>query len=301
MRLVVLSLLCCSISCSSSSSRSVVGSGGADAGGGSAGSAAAAGGGGVAGSGGSAGGGGATGGASGSGGGAGTASSQFAQEVTASKPSAWWRFEEPSGSTVTDESGSFVGTLGGTSGSVTLGAVGVTTGSKALKLSAEDAVVDFGDNFDFDGASLLTIEMFVNPANFDQSPNLLTKYEPSNASGWATYVGSAGLNGGLRVTVFDNGQVKDLSGLLVSANTWSYVAYTYDATNLCTYLGVSGGSLLDEKCSAETTPASIPNTPASMKLGTGFQGRVDELAIYAKRLPKAELQKHYAAALADGF
>jgi hypothetical protein len=241
------------------------------------------------------------GGAAGSGGSAGAVAS-YAQAVTASKPSAWWRFEEVSGTTVKDESGTYPGTLTAAPYTVTLAEPGAIGTSKAVKFSHESAAVDFGDVFDFDGASLFTIEMFVNPSNFDDpSHNLLTKYDSGSSSGWATYVAPANAYPGLRATLFSTTPTKDVHGLLLSPTVWSYIAYTYDATNLCTYLGVSGGSSLDEKCSNYTAKFNIPNTVASMKLGTGFQGRVDELAIYVKRLPKSELQAHYAAALAEGL
>jgi hypothetical protein len=318
MRFFVWGACCLALGCTSASTNVGQGSGGgagSSGGGGVAGGAGSAGsaGSGAAGSGGLAGGGGGgaaggggapsggSGGAAGGGGGAPTL--KYPAAVLASGPASFFRFEEASGLSLADEkSTGIVGKLPSPDGGVkvTLNQPGAFPGSRALLLDA-NGEVDFGNTYSFQSDAPFTLTMFVKVAKYlnmvGAGASLLRKQAAQD--GWRTEVHmTKGPGLFLYNGVSANGQT-DVAQ--VKEQTWTYLAFRYDKTYMCVYVGEPKGSLTDY-CKLGTT--TVNTTSASMTLGgttNGHHGWVDELAIFTKGLGVQELKDHFAAANADGL
>ena len=221
---------------------------------------------------------------------------QYPEAVAASGPAAYWRFEEDHGLTVTDETGTQTGTA--TAEGVELGQPGAFSSSKALRIDKEGAYVNFGNVFSFPNGVPFTIELLVRLTTFGSgSHNLLWKYESADKSGWITQLWPGAQ--GLRVVLYNADDVTLQEGLPIQEQQWTYVAFAYSGSRLCIYRGQPPSSKVQELC--KPAQKEMAPTDAILRLGSGFQGFTDELAIYAKALPLPELEKHYAAALSEGM
>jgi len=233
-----------------------------------------------------------TGGSAGSG-----AGSAYVAAVLASKPTAYWRFEEQSGTTVADQTPSGItGTLTTTDAGTpaTLGAPGAFPSSRSIKLAGTP--VSFGDYFDYPSGLPFTVELLV---KLEQHPkdysNLLTKYGSGN--GWRTayYV-----NQGLGFIFYVNSSTASHfdSSLQLKQLEWAYVAFTFSSTEICISLG-DAPNALQTTCSPGSK--KMLGNGAPLLLGGGLQAWVDEVAIYNTELTPAELDVHYKAAMQDGM
>jgi len=227
------------------------------------------------------------------------AGSAYVAAVLASNPTAYWRFEEPSGTTVADQTPSGItGTLTTTDAGTpaTLGELGAFPSSHSIKL-AGTAAVDFGDYFDFSGGAPFTVEMLVKLEKYTNAgySNLLTKYGAGD--GWRTELNNTKgpgfilYGGNSPSSHFD-------ANLKVNELAWTYLAFTFSGSDLCIQFGAPPASLATS-CNPSSKKMSVTN--AALRLGSGLHAWVDELAIYNSAQSQTELDVHYKAAMQDGM
>jgi hypothetical protein len=224
----------------------------------------------------------------------------YASEVSADNPMAWWRFEDASsssGSSAYDTAGPYNGTY---SGDVELRA-GIS--GRAARFDGSSDSVDIGNMGPLPPRG--TIEFWMYPEVVESYRNPLTTGPLTGGTSGNHAIRLEESTGGLfRLYVGDNtGIPPDYSGNLtfdLVADRWYHVVVTWD-----TSLGVVNAFLDGELVIDGDSNAFWPPEINNMTIGMGFQdhpdrcwlGRVDEVAVYDTSLSADRVAAHYGAAL----
>jgi hypothetical protein len=235
----------------------------------------------------------------------------YAKVVMADDPVAFWRLDEPDGSTTAvDAAGSFDGTYTPGTGTITNAvatgiphetnnAVSVTGGARvaipwALELNPHGP---FTAEAWFEPASLAadsldyrTVYSSMGPGPDDSGPNGWLLYQqPNNTFAWV---------------LFNEGWVSSFMGDpvdVIEANTWYHVALTYDGALFHIYVN---GHL----SASQAYDLFIPNQDGAANLGyredngwNPFDGTLDDVAFYNKALTLEQVQAHYLATVRLGI
>jgi hypothetical protein len=224
------------------------------------------------------------------------AAGSYGQVITADGPEAWWRLDEPAGSTtLVDAMGRHDGVY---KTGVTLGTPGVLVG-------------DTNSAATFDGASgyaevpyskglnttNFTVECWVRAdpvapslcplGSFTQPPGRGYLFEKSADGLWYYFFGD-----GVDQVVYY------ISGSDAIYSAWTHLAITYDGS---TFTGYVNGTL-----DAAAAVSLVPNNVAPFRIGYDqpgngwndyWSGDIDEVAFYQKALTADQIAAHYAAAL----
>ncbi len=190
-------------------------------------------------------------------------------------------FDEGSGSTVTDQSGNgHNGTVANTTWAAT-GKYG-----KALSFNGTTALVTIPDAASLHLTTGLTLEAWVNPSTvnanwrdviYKGNDNYYLEGTSSNAS-----KPDAGLIAG--------GSYGDAFGTAaLSANTWSYLAETYDGTTVRLY--VNGTQVASTAHTGAITTSTNPLQIGGDSIyGQNFAGMIDEVRVYNVALTATQIQ-----------
>jgi hypothetical protein len=238
----------------------------------------------------------------------------YAGQVMADKPLAYWRLDDPAGSTMAmDMTGDYPGTYHGEVAFQQPGAIPSDPSSKAIWLNSTgentgyvSVPSPFAGLSQFPMMAPYTLEAWIQPTKVDsQFRAVLSNSIEAGAGkeGYNLYVGGFTSNGtGLGFDRFGSGMstpVHDAGAVSQNAG-WYYVVVVYGgAQNSVITIYVNGGlsaqsnTMLDEQSFAGCT-FDIGSTLC----GTGefFEGYVDEVAVYATALDAGTIQAHYAAA-----
>ncbi|HUI06164.1 MAG TPA: LamG-like jellyroll fold domain-containing protein [Verrucomicrobiae bacterium] len=226
---------------------------------------------------------------------------RYPQTVTNIIPVAYWRLNEPSGSTTAaDFYGVYNGIIGpavtaGVSGPRSPSIPGFETGNTAMQLnySANSVLTMPALNLN---TNTVTITGWVNPPGIQ-----------ADAAGLVFCRGGttvAGLNfpsgGGNELRYTWNGVRFDVStGLVVPTNQWSFFALVVSPGGATLYLGTNG------VLNSFTDPVALPSQAFDASLLVGydpagggrlFNGKVDEIAVYNRSLTPTEIQLLYVTA-----
>ena len=215
--------------------------------------------------------------------------SSYSNTATATTPAptgpsglvAAFGFDEGSGASVTDGSGN--GNTGTTS-NATWAAAGKF--GKALQFNGTSARVNVPDAASLHLTTAMTLEAWVNPSTvnanwrdviYKGNDNYYLEATSSNAS-----KPDAGLIAG--------GTYADVYGTAVlPANTWSYLAETYDGSTVRLYVnGTQVGSVAHT--GAITTSTNQLQIGGDSLFGQYFAGMIDEVRIYNTALTAAQIQ-----------
>jgi PKD repeat protein len=195
-------------------------------------------------------------------------------------------FEEGSGTTVTDVSGS------GNHGTV-VGATWVT-GRYGYGLSfGPGAYVSIADSASLDLVNGVTMEAWVNPSSLSGWMNLVLKPQGSAGICYAFQAcSSSGQAPSFGVTP-SSSNLQAPSGLPL--NTWTHVAATYDGATMQIYVnGVSVASRAQTGLLSTSADAlTIGGNPG----GENFAGIIDEVRVYNRALSPTEIQADMNAAV----
>ncbi len=190
-------------------------------------------------------------------------------------------FDEGSGTTVTDESGNgHNGTVANTTWAAT-GKYG-----KALSFNGTSALVTIPDAASLHLTTGMTLEAWVNPSTvnanwrdviYKGNDNYYLEGTSSNAS-----KPDAGLIAG--------GSYGDAFGTAaLSANTWSYLAETYDGTTVRLY--VNGTQVASTAHTGAITTSTNPLQIGGDSIyGQYFAGMIDEVRVYNVALTATQIQ-----------
>jgi hypothetical protein len=195
----------------------------------------------------------------------------------------YWTFDEGSGGTAYDYSGSnATGSWNGTGVHYVAGKIGSYAGQFA---TSTGDYINLGNIASVQGISGITITAWINPTALSGEECVISKYggawlfEPVN-SGLSFYVGTS------------NG-MKSTSGGTLTTGSWQFITGIYDGQNIRTLInGVQVAS------SPQTGNISISGT--SVQIGSYssgayiFPGLIDDVRIYNRALSAAEIQAMYS-------
>jgi hypothetical protein len=223
----------------------------------------------------------------------------YSHAVLADSPVAFWRLGETSGSTAADRAGSNNATI---AGNVTLNQAGaLADANTAMRFDGVDGTDVRAPNsaslMAINGSTAVTMEAWVNPQSVTLPSGYRLFYSFPGQPG--TYLGlySAGGTARFIASMVINGvQRSYYAGPAVVTGTWYHVAATYDGTAMTMYIngapvgqltGLSGALSLG---ASGVQLGSYPVTGASL----GFDGLVDEAAIYSYALPAGQIAAHHS-------
>ncbi len=206
----------------------------------------------------------------------------------------YWKFDETSGTSAADSSGS------GNTGTVNGGAVwttGKTNG--ALSFDGVNDLVNAGSASSLDDLTSFTYSAWVYKTAQDGA--IISKRNPYSGSGKYFAVDSAGGANGIKFTV-DRSSSMAFAGNanVLPSNAWYFVAATYSSIDgpriyvngteisYSTRLVGSGSETSD--AASSLTIGSAYNTPAYL-----FSGKIDEVRIYSRVLSASEVSELYTA------
>lgn len=220
--------------------------------------------------------------------------------VLADSPSAYWRLGEASGTSAADASGNT--NTGVYTGGVTLGQPGALaaepngTGNAAALFDGTDDHVTTTYSHDFSDTAPFSITGWLNPTAVDASFRAFAGQLWSNGSGqqgvtcWVHSISGIGIERWLN-NASDSLMV---STSFLPVGAWTHLAFTYDGTNLRTYVNgvLRGGPTASAKSLAAST--------ATFRIGhdnvlSRTKGNLDEVAVYPTALSAARVQAHYSA------
>ena len=192
-----------------------------------------------------------------------------------------YAFDETSGASAIDSSGSGnTGTISGAS-STAAGKFG-----RALSFDGADDLVSIADSGSLDLTTAMTLEAWVNPATIANWRTILMK-EAKPGLAYSLYASDGSKPGTfVRVGGADAGRVAPAS---LALNTWTHVAATYDGTALRVYINgtlvssgnVAGGPML--------TSTGVLRIGGNSIWGEYFSGLIDEVRVYGRVLSAAEI------------
>lgn len=216
----------------------------------------------------------------------------YADEVLADSPLRYWRLEESSGSTVTDEVAGDTGTVAGGSDLDVEGAVG-----SAIALDGVDGRVEMAGVLD--GAGLpVTIEAWGSVSDDGHHTGYAESQDVSNSS----HVIQAGFGDGFAEGSIRSGTSWDhvLGTTRIDDGQWHHIAVVFEAdggnTAVTVYVdgGEDGSGTIASGFPTQIDQAAIGWLPRSNPVDI-MDGRVDEVAIYDHALSAARVLAHYQA------
>ena len=208
---------------------------------------------------------------------------------TSSGPVGYWKFDETSGTTASDSSGS-------NNNATLLNSAAFVSGGKfggAVDLVSEvsDAVQVSMDNC---SAASGTVAMWVYSAAFTAAPQYLFGHATAP---WANriqlYIPDS--TGNLALGIGTSHMTK--TGIqTLAAQTWYHIALTWNADNYVVYVnGVAKANGTYTGLSALNTVAHLGNDGYETDTNEAFNGRIDEARLYNRALTGAEVQTLYAS------
>jgi signal peptidase len=217
---------------------------------------------------------------------------RYRDEVLADQPLSYWRLGERAGTIAADERGTAPGTY--SSAGVVLGQAGaIGDGDDAVRFSSpSSANVTIGPTYGFAGNAPFSVEGWLRPASFNHTAGNEVFSHFDHVNGYKVDV-SAG------VTLFrfgdgNNDQIAYATPLPM--DVFSHVVVTYDGSMARVFL--NGGEVASG-ASARAVGAIDAAAPfrlgAFSQGGSGYDGLLDEAAVYDRALPAPRIQAHFDA------
>ena len=217
-------------------------------------------------------------------------STQASAVVTATPPVglvASYGFDEGSGTTVTDSSGS------GNGGTVSGATWAIGKFGTALSFDGVNDIVNVADSASLDLTTGMTLEAWVLPRALGSAWRTVVLKEQTGNYAYGLYANTG--TGRPSANVVSGVTDHDLRGpAALPLDTWVHVAATYDAANLRLYVN---GTL----AASEAATGSISTSTGALRIGGNnlwpefFQGRIDEVRIYNRALTQSQIQSDMAS------
>ena len=202
-----------------------------------------------------------------------------------------WGFDEGSGTTTADQSGTG---NNGTLSNATWSATGKF--GKALSFNGTNASVTVPDSNSLDLTTGMTLEGWVRPTVSNDWQTLIVKERPGELV-YGLYSSTDANRPQSQVTV--GGSARLLNGTAtIPAGAWTHVAATYDGTTQRLYVNGTQVSTL-------ATTGTIMTSTSPLKIGGNtiwsewFNGLIDEVRVYGRALSASEIQTDMNASISS--
>ncbi|TAM72483.1 hypothetical protein EPN44_15895 [bacterium] len=226
----------------------------------------------------------------------------YAAAVLASKPTAYYRLDETSGSVAHDSSPN---ALNGTIGtSATLGAPGLLQSSSDAAMTfpgiqSTAGIVSVPPNALLRPSALVSIECLLRFASVPRTYAVPLSYgSDATYAPYDLYFASGHLDAQIDLS---SGAIVLSSPGALQANTTYHVVVTYDGTTMTLYLNgnaVASGTRTGTIAGYDLTHGLAIGDDAGLS-DPGYAGTVDEVAIYGRALSASEVVTHYNATLSS--
>src|SRR5690242_649126 len=205
-----------------------------------------------------------------------------------------WGFEEGSGTSTTDSSGN------GHTATLTNGPTWSTTGKygKAISFDGINDFLSVADDNVLDLSQSFTISAWVQPvaAHADFRPVLVKNGDPVGApyrlfASVQGFCGSGGVMGMVKTNGTSGPEYNACSSTPLAINTWTFLAVTYDGSNLKLYKSVGGGTGIQLMTTTPVSPQGYMEATAltlaigGSEFGEFFHGLLDEVRLYNWAIP----------------
>lgn len=222
----------------------------------------------------------------------------YVAAVLASSPSSWWRFNEPSGTTATDQGGGHTGTY---TGNFVLNEGGQLTGETdtGISLGRLGGAADFVSMANGPiamGQTNVTIEMWYTAKLPNQGGELWS--ERGTTDQWVLLSAAGTSLAGLAFRYVDDAGVTNVNnslGGIIGDGSRKHIVLVKTGLTFDAYVdGVKTGTIPAGTLGPQT------NTPITVKVGEGggttsMKGLFDEVAVYSRSLSATEIAAHYRA------
>jgi hypothetical protein len=218
------------------------------------------------------------------------------QEVLADSPQAYWRLDEPVGSTVAHDitASQYHGTY---VGGVTLNVPGAIAhdSDTAAQFDGNTAWVDAKNIFQFAGKVPFTLEAWVKPTLDTNYRAWLSRNDSSGppSEGYLAYIDPGG--GIFSFQRVDSGtKITAAGGTNATSGAWAYVVVVYDP-NVGSIVYVNGQAGPTTTNDVSLAGATSDFTIGAQNVGGAawFLGAIDEVAVYNYALSAARILVHY--------
>jgi hypothetical protein len=228
----------------------------------------------------------------------------FPEDTTDANLVTWYKFEDGSGTTVTDEQGNYNATLSGSYLWNSTGAFNESTDSVNFSEGSPNAQANIGNVTELSGADQASFSFWFQYDTIDNGV-IVSKYSNSSNN---FYIQPAHNDGNTYVYISNGGQQGGRTwnyGGVFTAGNWYYMTVVYDGTqatnadrvkiyyneiNVGTS-GTSGGAGFPTTLSSTTTDWLIGNYAAGTT--NGWNGSIDNFAIYDRAVTYEEHLRNY--------
>ena len=208
--------------------------------------------------------------------------SPYADAVTASAPSGWWRLGDAAGPQAANAAGGSAGTW---SGALSAGAPGALAADANAALAFSGGWLDLGTTFAPTAA--LSLESWVRLTSASSTRYIFS--QGGTSTGFHLYTATGGAP--VFVVTSSAGRATVTAPSALSANVWHHVAATFAAGTATLYV--------------DGAPVALRALSGMVKLGSGslyagryagggstWRGALDELAVYDRALSPADVADH---------
>lgn len=217
-------------------------------------------------------------------------------EVAMDSPQAYWRLDDPAGSTTAkDVTGN--GHDGTYMGGVTLGAAGAIANDADPAASFDGATgwIDVKNAFTFAGKVPFSLEAWVKPSTLDSNYHSWMSKNDSSGPPSEGYLAFLDPTGPFSFQRVDSGtKITAQGGTNAAAGTWAHVVVVYDPT-AGTIVYVNGQAGAAQAMDVSLAGATTDFTIGAQNAGTTawWLGAIDEVAVYDYALSAARILAHY--------
>ncbi len=211
----------------------------------------------------------------------------YREVVMADDPLAYYRLDEKTAGIAKDETGRFEGVH---EGELTLGVPPLVADGEAATSFGGAGRIEVASGLDFPGTSPFTVEMWLSQ-RVATADHRFPFFKEEGAGNTRHGYGIAVIDGQVLGERWGRGSVTSVSAEVAVGRT-AHVVLTYDGQTLA--LWIDGAFVRSKPDTRSDTPVTAPALIGGAA-GDGFDGTIDELAIYDEALSPERIKAHYAA------